>query len=128
MLSNSGLPARALVLLALLLTVGCDSSGIEVDFGDPYRVDVTEDVALDGQVLRVPVEYAGGCAEHRFGPFTAFEEGSARIWLVHDDGGDGCEALVTETVVVRLSSADTAPPRIDLVVPTGDGEATIRLR
>lgn len=120
----------ALPLFALL-AVGCDSSGIEVDFGDPYRVAPGADVTLEGLTLRVPVTYSGGCAEHRFRPFSDFQtEDTTRLWLVHDANGDTCEALITDTLDVQLSGADLVPPHLDLVIPAdnGAGEATIRVR
>lgn len=77
--------------------------------GDPYAILVA---AVDGDALELALEYSGGCAAHAFTlcwPEQAFRESEpvqAALELLHDDRGDACDALVSET-----RSFDLAPLR-----------------
>lgn len=131
--------SRSLAFVVLLLGVsfgtGCDSarSDGDVTFGDAYRVleqvstpggdllDVRPSIGKD--FLNVTVQYAGGCAEHAFEVRT--RETSDRgvpvieVWLVHDDGGDQCEAAIQDSRSLPLPDQVVDAARADLLTPDG---------
>lgn len=82
--------------------------------GDPYQLTSAE---LDGQLLELRLQYAGGCATHRFvacWPDSRFAESyPVQTWLAiyHDAGGDTCEAQTTDTRYVDISAILTAYQR-----------------
>lgn len=59
--------------------------------------------SLSGNVLSVTVQYGGGCETHEFLLFmspSGFLESApvqANLYLMHEDNGDLCRALITET-------------------------------
>jgi len=58
------------------------------------------DARVTGHVLIVRAEYSGGCAEHRFqlAAGDAFMESfpvQMAVRLLHDDGGDPCDAILS---------------------------------
>lgn len=111
---------RWLLVLPLLL-IACDSQSAGTPtFGDEYRVLTDTEPVLDRQnVLRVQVQYSGGCEEHTFDARYRQTEQAVEIWLVHDANGDLCEALVTETLAVYVDlPSDRVPPV--LLTPAGD--------
>lgn len=62
---------------------------------------------LETDTLGLQLQYGGGCEDHEFYLVAAasFMESApvqARVRLFHDDNGDRCEALVTETVRFNL--------------------------
>ncbi len=63
---------------------------------------------LDGDTLSVEVSYGGGCEAHTFTlcwPDQSFAESSpvqATLELYHDDGGDMCDAWMSETLLISL--------------------------
>jgi hypothetical protein len=127
------LPCLAVVAL---LAAGCDlvtyRPPVGRDFGSPYAVRAGVPVLVaPGRVLETPaldparrmyavVEYEGGCNPHAFtlGSDTRQEDRTI-VWLIHDDGGDRCEELVRDTVVVDLGTAYRPGP-IALDTPGGD--------
>lgn len=63
---------------------------------------------VNGSTLQLTVQYGGGCGTHRFALVTGTDLGEsvppyAQLRLVHDGGGDLCEALLTRELVVDLS-------------------------
>lgn len=132
-------PSAPLVLAALLLSAallpGCDAGRTEdaVRFGDTYRVleqistpdGGMRDVAphIDGDLLAVTVQYAGGCADHVFDvqARTVRDRGApvVEVWLVHDDGGDQCEAAITDRRALPLPASVVEAPRAVLLTPGG---------
>jgi hypothetical protein len=61
-------------------------------------------VAISNGYLTVDVTYSGGCETHTFElcyePVTANEE--ATLHLSHDDNGDACDSVVSESLVFDL--------------------------
>lgn len=130
-------PSAPLVLVALLLNAalltGCDAGRSEDDvrFGDTYQVleqiptpdggvrDVTPHI--DGDLLAITVQYAGGCADHSFDvqARTTSDGGMpvVEVWLVHDDGGDQCEAAITDSRSLPLSASVLEAPQAVLLTP-----------
>lgn len=125
------LAAPALALLVLV--GGCDLIGRPVlteDFGAPYAVVVGAPAeSLDDRAtpalttagrLFVVVAYVGGCADHLFRLDYALTDEEARLRVVHDDPGDGCEQRVREELLLQVNAAVLARPRIVLATPNGD--------
>ena len=110
-------------LLAAAFALGlaaCDNvSNLDPgEFGDPYRVDASS-ARLDGDSLRVAVAYSGGCERHTFQPLSQSMGGAWTLWLVHDANGDGCEALVTDTLAVGFGLVPDEAAPVDLFTPAG---------
>jgi hypothetical protein len=118
------------------LLAGCDlityRPPVGRDFGAPYALRAGVPVAVaPGRVLETPgvdasrrlfavLEYEGGCSEHSFVVASdATQDDRTVVWLVHDDGGESCEELLRDTVVVELGSAYRPGP-IALETPQGD--------
>ena len=82
--------------------VGVDTT----ESGPPPSAD-----APSSDTLGFRVAYSGGCAEHRFQLYgsSLFVEGGANapvynnLVLVHNGGGDACEAYITEVVYFDLT-------------------------
>lgn len=128
-------PVFALFLSAAL-AIGCDATGTDrpLDFGDPYGLNINDQrpaLYVAGGRISVPVAYSGGCAEHTFTLRSDVSGDHATVWLVHDDGGDTCEAYISEQIEATLSAAVDAAERITLRAPAQfdrDEETTVRLR
>lgn len=85
-------------------------------------------VSLDGSLLRLEVEYSGGCREHLFDlvAWNGWLESypvQVGVLLAHDDRGDACEALVT-----RQLTFDLGPLRRAYEQAYGRGSETIVMR
>jgi hypothetical protein len=91
----------------IILTTGCPSDLPR----DTYQLTSAE---LDGELLALTMQYAGGCATHRFvacWPDDTFAESyPVQTWLAvyHDAGGDSCEAFLTDTRYVDVTAILTA--------------------
>lgn len=91
---------------------------------DPYSILSTE---LDGDLLRLTVNYSGGCKDHVFslmGPSTipTGDPTPITILLHHNADGDGCEALINRDLVF-----DLAPLKERWKSVTGRASGTIAL-
>lgn len=113
------------VAAALLLCVGLgacslfggdtDTQPVKLLFGDETKFDTLAadpatitDANVDGRILRLGVEFTGGCAEHRFdlyatGPIIETLPLQASVLLVHDGRGDTCNETVSKTLRFRLT-------------------------
>ncbi|MDX1418759.1 MAG: hypothetical protein R3181_02225 [Rubricoccaceae bacterium] len=130
------LPAAPLLLARLV--AGCDlieRPPLADDFGAPYTLLVgapsggdgsraTPYISTNGELV-VTVRYSGGCNEHFFGLRSTVKEGTAQLWLTHEDFGDACEALREEMLTFQLSATVLAQPTIELLLPGGQ---TVPLR
>lgn len=87
----------------IILTTSCPSNLP----GDAYQLTSAE---LDGELMELKLQYAGGCRPHRFvacWPENTFAESyPVQTWLAlyHDAGGDTCEALAMDTRYVDISA------------------------
>ncbi len=87
---------------------GCDAKPIDLCDGGPGDDPVTiTGGAIEGDVLTLEVSYGGGCEEHGFGGcwdgnFDLSEPPGAGLTLWHDANGDGCEALLYDSVALSL--------------------------
>jgi len=115
--------------VAVLLLAGCDSEalqsadsighlprgsevlqigGFEHDELDGAPFDL-KTARFDGNDIVVDVAYSGGCAEHGWQLYA--DEAVAlsmppqlAVYMVHDDGGDDCEAYPSETLRIDASA------------------------
>lgn len=108
-----------LVLLAALCLAACDNVGglNPPDFGDAYTV---RSATLAADTLRAVVQYGGGCAEHTFERRSRTEGQRAEVWFVHDGNEDGCEALLTDTLVAEVGFLNGGASPLVLLTPSGD--------
>jgi hypothetical protein len=75
--------------------------------GDSFSV--SGDLQVHGTTLSIPVSYAGGCAEHSFKLYVLNHTSGWTVYppmvpmlLVHDAGGDDCEAAIFDTLEFDL--------------------------
>jgi hypothetical protein len=66
-------------------------------------------VALKGDILEIEVSYGGGCREHDFdlqfnGLYKKSMPAQAAIWLVHENQGDACRAMIQKKLYYNISS------------------------
>jgi hypothetical protein len=66
-------------------------------------------VALKGDILEIEVSYGGGCREHDFdlqfnGLYKKSMPAQAAIWLVHENHGDACRAMIQKKLYYNISS------------------------
>lgn len=128
------------LFLTILLAgaVGCGPAEDQADeprgrFGSPYEVVTNvastapdEPPALISDSLSVMVAYPGGCADHAFTLGSSVDGDTAVVWLRHDDGGDRCEALITERIRVAVPPSVLDAHRIHLVNPNADVPFVLR--
>ena len=70
-------------------------------------------VIINKDQLLIEVEYGGGCEDHEFtfywdGTFLKGNPQSVELMVIHDANNDSCEAQITETLKVDLSSIKKA--------------------
>jgi hypothetical protein len=92
----------------------CLGAGI----GDCQVEPVSDEFYIDGltivgDCLEVEVSYGGGCEEHTYDPcwdgsFAESNPVQATLWIDHDAMNDSCEAFISETWTVDLSSMKSA--------------------
>ncbi len=82
----------------------------------PSAPAVVQAGRVSGDRLMLDIAYAGGCAAHRFALIHDGQRGLSlpayvSLYLVHDDRGDRCEALIARRLTVDLRPLrDTSPP------------------
>ncbi len=67
---------------------------------DPFEL---KNVKCDGSKLLIEVAFSGGCAKHEFElvwpeVITMIYPPSFSVILIHDNGGDSCEAYLSKTL------------------------------
>jgi hypothetical protein len=117
---RAAVSGRSALLLLALLAAGCvrvpppeaeyplvipAEPGQETTRLDPARI---LSAAVEGDLLRVEVEFGGGCRPHHFsllhgGEFMESLPVQVRLQLAHDGHGDLCRALLRRTLVFDLS-------------------------
>jgi hypothetical protein len=102
-------------------------------FGDPYQI-VTNFVAADPDFMPQLVEdtlvakitYSGGCRDHDFDLRHQVAQDTARLWLLHQSGGDDCEALVQDEIRMHVPVEVMDTPVIVLLPPQGGPPIMVR--
>jgi hypothetical protein len=120
-------------LAALAAVVACNGPPGAEDgpensgFGSPYEIVTNptpaapdESPAVASDSLLVLVRYAGGCVDHDFDLIASVSGDSAEVRLVHDDGGDECEALISERLRLAVPERVLSASRIHLRNPNSD--------
>ena len=89
--------------------VGLDTLSIRPS-DPPYTPTSVTVGPLTSDTLALRVAYGGGCAEHRFRLYGSAEFADNHrhpvqnyLMLVHNDGGDTCEALISEELRFDLT-------------------------
>lgn len=78
----------------------------QAERGDGYTVTAAE---IDGDTLTATVSHSGGCATHAWqlcwpdGMFAESSPVQASLEIWHDDGGDSCDAMLSEDVDFDLA-------------------------
>lgn len=76
-------------------------------FTDPFTIN---SVRVSGDTLLVEVSYSGGCKDHEFslkttGVWMKSQPPQLSVWLEHVSNGDGCRAMITETLKFDVREA-----------------------
>lgn len=123
---------KHLISTALLLTAGCDSAddtgSAEEFIGDtleqceasaPADEVWISDASLAGDTLTIDVGFGGGCEAHQLrlcwdGLVAESYPMQVFLWVSHDANGDSCEAALSETMAVDISSIGVTPTIVNL--------------
>ncbi len=115
---------RIVFLFCSLLALGCASSQkltkdetqvppkIKGQLGTSDRESALfsiESATISGNTLTVVVNYSGGCGEHTFTCFGSTMISKSlpprrAIQLVHDNHGDNCRQLITDTLMIDVTA------------------------
>jgi hypothetical protein len=92
---------------------------------DPFT---THSALIDRDILRVTLDYSGGCELHTFGScFGSFQE-SATIGVLlnigHDGNGDSCDGVVTQVLEIDLTPMREEHKRL---YPAGPAEIDLQI-
>ena len=105
----------------------CDRPDFTPDFGDPYDIIVSDipgapdkPPRILGDWLFIMVAYSGGCTDHDFSLESAIRRDTAHIWIRHANGGDTCEAYITDDLNLELSAGVLNARIIAMHDPAGD--------
>lgn len=91
---------------------------------DPFTL---KHVSLEGAIMKLGVNYSGGCHSHEFRLFMSppvFQESfpvQAKLWLQHENDDDPCDAIVSDELAFDIS------PILDLYRKQYGKDAPIRL-
>ncbi len=126
-LFRRGFPRYLLVFIGCACLTACEQQEFTPDFGDPYEI-IVNDVpgAPDkpprvlGDWLMIMVAYSGGCSDHDFNVTSVVRRDTAHIWVQHDNGGDACEAFITDDLSLKLPTGVLATRVIAMHDPAGD--------
>ncbi len=124
---DSGFPRLSIVCLIIAFMAGCDPVEFTPDFGDPYEI-IVNDVPgapdkpprIVGDWLFIMVSYPGGCTDHDFDVETVVRRDTAHIWVHHANGGDTCEAFITDDLSLELPTGVLSTRIIAMHDPAGD--------
>jgi hypothetical protein len=70
-------------------------------------------VSVSGDALTLTVTHSGGCKTHEYGlcwnqTFLESQPVQAQLRVLHEDNGDSCEAIVTNTLTFDLADLKAA--------------------
>lgn len=112
---------------------GAAAEGDECAVGDHAFAIVDQEI--DGRVLRLQVEYTGGCEEHAFevwwgGAVATSDPPVVPLEIQHHGNGDTCQRLVREEIAIDLRALDevgTEAIRLQLVVGEGGAQTLLEI-
>lgn len=118
--------ALSICLITLNLSA-CSTTDFTPDFGDPYEIIVNDipgapdkPPRILGDWLFIMVAYSGGCTDHNFSVESVVRRDTAHIWIQHANGGDTCEAYITDDLNLELSTGVLSARIIAMHDPAGD--------
>lgn len=88
---------------------------------------------INGDTLKLVVEYGGGCKDHVF----TMNTNSARmksmppklnLWLEHESNDDNCRALITESLFFDLKPIRYNPSQSVVIIVNGEEENSVLYR
>lgn len=82
-----------------------EAVGLDTTTSEPF---IPGAVMLTSDTLALRVAYGGGCAAHRFRLYASYlfserHPVASDVFLAHDNGGDTCEAYISEEVRFDLT-------------------------
>ncbi len=116
---------KTALFIGLIIALGCEASNSlssDPDFGDAYSITTQPPATtprLDAAGLHVTVQYSGGCKAHVFDVRFRTSGNTTEVWLQHDANGDLCEAFLTETLQLAISTRVLETPNVVLLSPDG---------
>ena len=119
--------------MLVVLGSACEREVFTPGFGDPYEI-IDFDVPggpdkpprLVGDWLMLLVAYPGGCADHTFTIDSTVRRDTAHVWVRHDNGGDTCEAYITDELNIELPTGVLGSRIIAMHDPAGDPPHLLR--
>ena len=89
-----------------VLPLRIDGSITAPEKNDPFEIISKK---IEGDKLIMEVQYGGGCELHTFellsnGAYMKSLPMKLNLWLTHNGRGDGCRAMLTNTITFDISS------------------------
>ncbi|MDZ4700721.1 MAG: hypothetical protein SH809_13510 [Rhodothermales bacterium] len=95
--------------LAAFALAGCEPAPVRPQFGAPYELIPSGSAGgpdtpprIRGDRLLASLSYTGGCADHDFVLDYAARRDTVHLWIVHEDGGDSCDAYLMDDLTLEL--------------------------
>jgi hypothetical protein len=119
--------SRLLFATLGLTLAACEPAPLTPTFGAAYELVLNDSPGgpdtpprLQGDYLLATLGYGGGCSDHDFSLGYTVRRDTAHVWIIHDDGGDTCEAWLLDELHLELPTAVRDAGVIALHPPDGD--------
>ena len=114
--NQRGLPEEALERANQ--TESPETAASELRHSDPFELI---SAAIEGDSMRIVVQYGGGCAEHAFelvasGPALRSMPPKQGLELIHEANGDACRALIREELMFGLQQFQASPRGVTVLM------------
>jgi hypothetical protein len=118
---------------AALLIAGCEPATVLPRFGAPYELVPSGSPGgpdtpprIQGDRLLATLSYIGGCADHEFKLDYTARADTMHIWIVHEDGGDTCDAYLMDDLILELPLPVRGSSPVALHAPEGGKPYVLR--
>ncbi|MCC6600636.1 MAG: hypothetical protein IT223_08155 [Crocinitomicaceae bacterium] len=105
---------------------------VESEYRWPGTTDAFELLAIkvEGDSLKVDVQYGGGCREHDFSLHTNLQylkslPPQLNLYLEHENHDDNCRALISKTLSFEISAIRHSGVRVVKVIVNDDREKMV---